>query len=170
MMISLHEAATMPPDLSDALWDLLGNTYSFGDGWARPQWHAVAWDAAGTSTAGPSTPAALAHVGIILRRGECDGCPVVIGGLCGGYTRSDVRQRGLYRQAMRSALDWLRTQNVAFTLFVTANPHVEAHMGKLGFTKFGGVVTASRAFGETVFVCPGSVMPRERIELRGLPW
>lgn len=161
MTLSIHEAASLDPETSAAIWDLLRPQYpDDGYGWALPQWHAVKWSKEGV---------ALAHAGIVGRQGTCDGKLVWIGGICGVRTRESVRRLGLATTTIQAALAFVRKNNVDLGLLL-CEPELTGFYEQFGFVPFTGTLQASRPVSQGAMVLPYRRMPKRRVDLRGLPW
>jgi GNAT superfamily N-acetyltransferase len=161
MTLSIHEAASLNPETSAAIWDLLRPQYpDDGYGWTLPQWHCVTWDKSGV---------ALAHAGIVGRQGTCAGRLVWIGGIAGVRTRENVRRLGLATTTLRYALAYLRQSNVDLVLLV-CEPELNGFYEGFGFVPFTGTLEATRPVSQGAMVLPFRRMPKESIDLCGLPW
>lgn len=116
--------------------------------------------------------------GVVVRRGEHDARPVLIGGISGVMTHPAHRRQGYAAHAVSRAVELLREQaEVEFGLLV-CEPHLEGYYGRLGWTKFAGrlLVTQHGVPAEFVYnramVCGirGTTPVGGTIDLLGPPW
>lgn len=116
--------------------------------------------------------------GVVIRRGEHDNRPVLIGGISGVMTHPAHRQQGYAAHAVSRAVELLREQTEAEFGLLVCEPHLEEYYGRLGWDLFEGrlLVTQHGVPTEFVFnramVCGlrGAAPAGGTIDLLGPPW
>jgi GNAT superfamily N-acetyltransferase len=97
--------------------------------WAAPEWCVRVRGEGG---------ALASYVGVHRREAECDGRPVLVGGVGGVKTHPAARGRGFASLGIRRAVEFFRGQPpVAFALLV-CEPHLLGYYARLGWREFAG--------------------------------
>lgn len=116
--------------------------------------------------------------GVVFRRGEHDGRPVLIGGISGVMTHPSHRRQGYAAHAVGRAVVLLREQTeVEFGLLV-CEPHLEGYYERLGWAMFDGRLLVTQYGVPTEFVYNRAMVCGIRdaaptggtIDLLGPPW
>ena len=135
--------------------------------YATPQWYVV----------GTLRGALIGRVGITKRVILVSGSPLEVGGVTGVVTESDYRRRGVARQLVGKALEFLRDEQKVSLALLTCNRKVGPLYEKLGWRVIPGPTLYAQPNGDRI--CPGLTMvaesgsescPEGPIDMRGLPW
>lgn len=141
-------------------------------GW-RIEWATPGW-CVRTRTEGGEL---ASYVGVYLREAECDGRPVLVGGVGNVKTHPSARGRGYAARGIRRAVEVFAERGAGFAVLVCM-PHLLGYYGRLGWREFAGRLLVRQRGEPTEFaLCRvmtlgvGSEPPAAgTIDLRGLPW
>ena len=151
--------------------------------WTPAEWCVRVWQNDGEGSGESAHQSATArhlvsYVGIVLRRAEHDGAPVLIGGVGSVKTHPAARGRGYASLAIRRAVEFFRDRpDAAFGLLV-CDPPLIGYYARLGWKLFSGrlMVVQHGAIEEFTFDrvmtldIHGPAPTTGTIDLKGPPW
>lgn len=120
----------------------------------------------------------VSHVGVLTRRGLCNGAEILIGGLGGVMTHPAQRRKGYAAAGVARASEFLQDELRVDMALLFCGPRMLRYYERFGFSNFAGDAFVQRA-GKRVLIPRGEVMVKPvgkalpqcaALNLRGRPW
>ncbi len=135
--------------------------------WTSPSWYVLAL----------SDSTLIGRLGIIERKASVNGKLLEVAGVSGVITRSEWRRRGVARNMVKNAVEFIANRlNINFALLLCRQEVVPVYT-KLGWEIVDGPTTFDQPNGKRmypkltmIFECGKEQWPIGPIDLCGLPW